>query len=59
MSICPCPVRRRPAKPPSHQRPPRLWAALPELARLQLARQVARLLRRLSDVEASHADSFE
>lgn len=59
MSICFCPVRRRPAKTPSHQRLPRLWAALPEPARLQLARQVARLLRRLSDVEASHADPLE
>lgn len=43
-AMSPLPHRRRP------------WVALPESARLQLARQIARLLQRRSHVEARHAD---
>ena len=35
------------------------WTALPESARMQLAQQIARLLRRAWDAEARHADHSE
>jgi hypothetical protein len=48
------PCRRRPCPAPGPR--PRPWPTLPEMTRVQLARQVARLLRRVRDEGGRHAD---
>ena len=50
------PPRRRPA---TSRRRPRLWAMLPLSVQAQLAQQLACLLQRVRDREASHADRAE
>ena len=50
---------RPPSLRPSRRAPPRLWTALPPLARTQLARQIAQLLRHLWNAEAHRADRHE
>ena len=50
------PHRRRAT---SRRRRPRLWAMLPPSVQTQLAQQLACLLQRVRDGEASHADRAE
>ena len=50
------PPHRRPA---TSRRRPRLWATLPPSSQMRLAQQLACLLQRVRDGEASHADRTE
>ena len=57
------PTDPNPTGPP-HRRPatsrrPRLWATLPPSSQLQLVQQLACLLQRVRNGEASHADRTE
>ena len=58
------PTDPNPTRPPHRQlatsrRRPRLWAMLPLAVQTQLAQQLARLLQRVRDGEAGHADHAE
>ena len=53
------PTRPPPRRSEPSRRRPRLWAMLPPAVQTQLAQQLACLLQRVRDREASHADRAE
>ena len=59
MPIDPNPTRPPHRRPAASRRRPRLWAMLPPSVQTQLAQQLACLLQRVRDGEASHADRAE
>jgi hypothetical protein len=59
MSIRVQPVRRPQQKPTPPQRSRRRPPALPAAMHMQVSRQLAQVLRRVRDGEASHAEHVE